>query len=196
VSRAFLSPSRCEPGTLTSPLRRALEGADPGAVRDLWLDGVVEIRGDLDLVEHADGEELVKLSPRRSFLFTDDDPADVADRLRAAGVLAFDATGALAGMAIASEQVMRRLTDLDLDELPTAGPFAHVTAIVRRDEDGWFRVYVQQELGHYAAEAVLDALAGLGQTKAGAWLKPGTRGEPTASREPDAGGERDVEEHA
>ena len=178
MSRAFLSPSRCEPGTLTSPLRRALldtvsdtdsrsdaglggEGVRRRLVRDISLRGVVEIRGDLELVAPAAGEELVQLSPRRGFLFTDEDPADVAERLRVAGVLAYDATGALAGIAIASEQVMRRLTDLDLDRVPTAGPFAHVTAIVRRDDDGWFEVYVQQELGHYVAEAVVDALAGL-----------------------------------
>ena len=164
MSRAFLSPSRCEPGTLTSPLRRALEGVEPGAVRDLWLDGVVEIRGDLDLVEPVEGEELVTLSPRRGFLFTGSDPADAAERLRPAGVLAYDATGALAGIAIESAQVMRRLTDLDLSDLPAAGPFAHVTAIVLRDGDGWFKVYVQQELGHYVAEAVVDALAGLENT--------------------------------
>lgn len=161
MSNAFLSPSRCEPGTLTSPLRRALDGVDPAVVRDLSLDGVVEIRGDLELVTPAAGEELVRLSPRRGFLFTDDDPADVAERLRAAGVLAYDATGALAGMAIASERLMHRLTDLDLGKVPTAGPFAHVTAIVRRDDDGWFEVYVQQELGHYVAEAVLDVSRGL-----------------------------------
>ena len=160
MSRAFLSPSRCEPGTLTSPLRRALEGVDPAAVRDLSL-AAVEIRGDLDLVAASAGEELLRLSPQRGYLFTDDDPADVSERLRAGGVLAYDATGALAGMAIESERVMRRLTDLDLDELPTAGPFAHVAAIVRRDKDGWFEVYVQQELGHYVAEAVVDTLAGL-----------------------------------
>jgi hypothetical protein len=81
--------------------------------------------------------------------------------VRAGGALAYDATGALAGIAIASEQAMRRLTDLDLDRIPTAGPFAHVTALFRRGPDGWYRVYVQQELGHYVAEAVLDALAGL-----------------------------------
>ena len=165
MSRAFLSPSRCEPGTLASPLRRALEGVDPAVVRDVSLDGVVEIRGDLDLVTPAAGDELVRLSPRRGFLFTDDDPADVAERLRAAGVLAYDATGALAGMAIASEHVMRRLTDLDLGEVPMAGPFAYVTAIVRRDDDGGFKVYVQQELGHYVAEAVVDALAGLDMSR-------------------------------
>lgn len=160
MSRAFLSPSRCEPGTLTSPLRRALDGVDPAVVRDLWLDGVVEIRGDLDLVAPAAGDELVRLSPRRGFLFTDDDPTHVARRLRAGGVLAYDATGALAGMAIASGQVMRRLTDLDLDSIPTAGPFAHVTAIFRHGTDGSYLVYVQQELGHYVAEAVTDALDG------------------------------------
>lgn len=161
MSRAFLSPTRCADGTITSPLRRVLDGADPAAVRDISLERVVEIRGSVDAVTPAAGEELVRLSPRRAFLFTDDDPADVVERVRAAGALAFDATGALAGMAIASEQVMRRLTDLDLEQIPTAGPFARVTALFRRDADGWFCVYVQQELGHYVAEAVLDALAGL-----------------------------------
>ncbi|HEU0246884.1 MAG TPA: hypothetical protein VFR38_07335 [Gaiellaceae bacterium] len=161
MSLGFLSPSRCEPGTTTSPLRRALDGVDTSAVRDLSLRGAVEVRGDLDRVEPALGEALVRLSPRRGYVFTDDDPADVAVELRARGVLAYDATGALAGIAIASEQVMRRLTDLDLERLPTVGPVARVTAIVRRDAAGWLEVYVQQELGHYVAEAVVDALAGL-----------------------------------
>jgi hypothetical protein len=161
VSLAFLSPSRCEEGTLASPLRRALEHADDEAVRDLSLQGVVEVRGDIDSVSPEPGEELVRLSPRRGFLFTDRDPADVAERVRVGGALSYDASGALAGIALRSEQAMRRLTDLDLEQLPAAGPFARVTALVLRDDDGWFRVYVQQELGHYVAEAVLDALAGL-----------------------------------
>ena len=161
MSLEFLSPSRCVPATTTSPLRRALEGVDTSAVRDLSLHGAVEIRGDLDRVESALGEGLVRLSPRRGYVFTGDDPADVAVELRARGVLAYDATGALSGIAIASERVMRRLTDLDLERLPTAGPFARVTALVRCDAAGWFEVYVQQELGHYVADAVVDALAGL-----------------------------------
>ena len=165
MSRAFLSPSRSAEGTLASPLQRALEGADATAVRDLSLEGVVELRGNIDAVNPSAGEEVVRLSPSRAFLFTDDDAADVAERARAAGALAYDATGALAGIAIASEAVMLRLTDLDLDRIPTAGPFAHVTALFRRDADGWFRVYVQQELGHYVAEAVLDALAGVEGTE-------------------------------
>jgi hypothetical protein len=157
----FLSPTRCAPETLVSPLRHALEGANPGVVRDLSLEGIVEVRGDIDAVRPAAGEELVRLSPRRGFLFTGDDPAEVVDRLRSAGVLAYDSTGALAGIAIADERVMRRLTDLDLDRIPAAGPFARVTALFRRGTDGWFHVYVQQELGHYVAEAVLDMSRGL-----------------------------------
>ena len=161
MSLAFLSPSRSAEGTVTSPLRRALEHAHPGAVRDLSLESIVELRGDVDAVPTHPGEELLRLSPRRGFLFTGDDALGVVERARAAGVLAYDATGAYAGLAIASEQVMHRLTDLDLERIPTAGPFAHVTALVRQDAEGWFRVYVHQELGHYVAEAVLDAIAGL-----------------------------------
>jgi hypothetical protein len=175
VSLDFLSPSRCEPGALTSPLTRALVDVDPALVRDLSLDGIVEIRGELDLVEPGAGEEIVRLSPRRGFLFTSDDPADATGRIRAQGVLAYDATGALAGLAVEGERLMRRLTDLDLDRLPAAGPLARVPALVLRGEGDAFRVYVPQELAHYVAEAVLDALAGLdmgsdpwGQTPAAA----------------------------
>jgi hypothetical protein len=174
---AFLSPSRCEPGTLASPLARALDtvsdttppnraGLPPEGVRhrlrDLSLDGKVELRGDVDRVQPLAGEELVRLSPRRGLLLTAGDPAAVVERLRAAGVLAYDVSGALAGLGIEGEQLMRRLTDLDLGALPAAGPFAQVTAVVLRDEGERFRVYVPQEVGHYVAEAVLDAIAGLG----------------------------------
>jgi len=176
----FLSPSRCQPGTTSSPLRRALDGADPGVVMDLWLDGKVEIRGDLDLVEPLPAEELVRLTPRRGYLFTADDPAEVVARLREVGVLAYDATGALAGMAVEGEQLMRRLTDLDLGRLPAAGPLlARVPAIFLRDEGERFRVYVPQELSHDVAMAVLDAAAGLadgGEPKTGVRLKPDPRG--------------------
>lgn len=161
MTLSFLSPSRCQPGTTTSPLRRVLEDVDPAVVQDLWLDGKVEIRGDLGLVEPLAGEELVRLSPHRGFLFTQDDPAGAVERLRAQGVLAYDATGALAGFVVEGERLMRRLTDLDLDKLPTAGPFARVNAIVLRDNGERFRVYVAQEVGHDVALAVLDAVAGL-----------------------------------
>ncbi len=158
----FLSPSRCGPGTTTSPLRRALGDAGSAVVQDLWSSGKVEIRGDLSLVAPRAGEELVRLTPRRGYLWTEEDPADVVARLREVGVLAYDASGALAGIAIEGEQLMRRLTDLDLDLLPAAGPLlSRVTAIVLRDEGEQFRVYVPQELAHDVAVAVLDAARGL-----------------------------------
>jgi hypothetical protein len=164
---SFLSPSRCEPGTLASPLAHALDTvsdtAPPNRLRDLSFDGKVEIRGDVDRVRPLEGEELVRLSPRRGLLLTAEDPAEAVERLRAARVLAYDATGALAGLELEGERLMRRLTDLDLDRLPAAGPFAHVTAVILRDEGERFRVYVPQELGHYVVEAVLDAIAGLGR---------------------------------
>jgi hypothetical protein len=163
-SLAFLSPGGCAAETLVSPLRRALADVDPPRVRDLSLEGKVELRGDLDLVETQDGEELVRLSARRGLLLTDGDPVETVQRLRELGVLAYDATGALAGFAVEGEQLMRRLTDLELDALPAAGPFARVTAIVVRDDGERFRVYVPQELGHDVVVAVLDALVGLEQS--------------------------------
>jgi hypothetical protein len=162
----FLSPSRCAPEALASPLARALASADPDLVRDLSLDGKVEIRGDLDLVDTSPGEQLVRLSPRRGLLLVDGDPASTVERLRGHGVLAYDATAALAGLAIEGEQLLRRLTDLDLDALPAAGGFARIGAILLRDGER-FRVYFPQELGHYVAEAVLDAIAGLRPEQAG-----------------------------
>lgn len=159
----FLSPSRCEAGTLASPLARALAGVEPALVEDLSLVGKVEIRGALERVEPVEGEELVRLSPRRGFLLTSGDPLEAVARLRAVGVLAYDVTGGYAGFAVRGEDVMRRLTDLDLERLPAAGPlFLRVPAIVLRDDER-FRVYVAQELAHDVVVAVLDAMAGLGR---------------------------------
>jgi hypothetical protein len=148
-------------------------------LRDLSLEGKVEIRGDFDLVEPEAGEELIRLSPRRGLLLVDGDPSAAADRLRSLALLAYDATGALAGLALEGERLMRRLTDLDLDALPAAGSFARIGAILVGDDGERFRVYFPQELGHYVAEAVLDALAGLdnlGSDPTG--LTPGAEGRP------------------
>jgi hypothetical protein len=169
----FLSPWRCAPGSTTSPLRRALEGA--AGIEDLSLDGKLELRGDLDLARPLADEELVRLSPRRGFVLTPHDAAEAAERFRAQGILAYDATGAWAGLAFAGMRLLRRLSDLDPHALPAAGPFARVPAIVLRDEGERFRVYVPQELGHDVALAVLDAIAGLannGQPNTGLRLKP------------------------
>src|SRR5262249_62179922 len=102
-------------------------------VTALSLGGKVELRGEIDSVVAGEGEELVRLSAGRGLLLTDD-PAGAIDRVRAAGVRGYDATGLLAGFAVHGEQLMLRLTDLDLDALPAAGPFAHVAAIVVRHD--------------------------------------------------------------
>ena len=191
----FLSPSRCAEGTTSSPLRRALDtvsdtevrkNGDIGALRsrqrlvaDLSLDGNLELRGDLGLVEPLGDEELVRLSPRRGFLLTPHDPAEAVERYREQGVLAYDATALWAGFVLEGERLMRRLTDLDLDRLPAAGPFSRVPAIVLRDEGERFRVYIPQELGHDVAVAVLDAARGLentGTSRTGVGLKPDPSG--------------------
>jgi hypothetical protein len=158
---AFLSPLGCEPEVLASPLARALAGIEPGVIRDLSLDGKVEIRGDLDTVSPGEGDELIRLSPRRGLLLVQGDPTAVVERLQSQGVRAYDATGALAGIAIEGERLLRRLTDLDLDALPAAGGFARIGAILVRDESERFRAYFPQELGHYVVELVLDTIAGL-----------------------------------
>jgi hypothetical protein len=156
----FLSPARCAPEALASPLARAL-ASSPEALRDLSLDAKVEVRGDLTLVELAPGEELVRLSPRRGLLLVDGDPLAAIERLREGGVRAYDMTAALAGLELEGEVLLRRLTDLDLNALPAAGGFARIGATIVRDEGERFRVYFPQELGHYVAEVVLDAIAGL-----------------------------------
>lgn len=157
----FLSPGACPPEVLASPLARALAGVDPALVEDLSALGKVEIRGDLARVEPAEREELVRLSPRRGFLLTED-PLGAVSRLRAAGLRAYDVTGGYAAFAVRGKALMRRLTDLDLERLPAAGPlFLRVSAIVLRDDGDRFRIVVAQELAHDVVVAVLDAIAGL-----------------------------------
>lgn len=126
------------------------------------MEGKVEIRGDLGRVEPAEGEELVRLSPRRGLLLTSGDPVEAVSRLRTVGVLAYDVTGGYAGFAVRGEELMRRLTDLDLARLPAAAPvFLRVPAIVLGDDGDRFRIYVAQELAHDVVMAVLDAARGL-----------------------------------
>ena len=159
-SLEFLAPAGCPPETLASPLRRALDGVAVDIVEDLSLRGVVELRGDVSSVELEDGD-LIRLSPGRAVWLTTGDATIPVERLRGTGVLAYDMSGAYAGFAVRGEQVMRRLTDLDLERLPAAGPLARVPALVLREDGDRFRVYVPQELGHDVVVAVLDAIEGL-----------------------------------
>lgn len=159
---AFLSPDQADPVAVwRSPLERALADVDPDLrIRDVSRTGKIEVRGAIAELE-VDGAEAVWLTPHRALvLCAYEEAADLRLRL-SERFLAIDMTAALAGLEVRGEQLMRRLTDLDLDNLPAPGPVAHVQAVVMRDADETFRIYFPQEYGHYVAEVVVDAAEGL-----------------------------------
>ena len=156
---AFLSVDRARAGNgfepvAASPLRRALEHAD--WIRDLSLVPKLEARGDIATLDAGDAE-VVPITRRRALAFGD---AAVRERLREQGYFVTDVTGALAGLELRGKPLMRRLTDLDLDELPAVGAVARVPALVLREGES-FRLFVPQEYGHYLVEVVIDAAEGL-----------------------------------
>jgi hypothetical protein len=157
---SFLSPGLAAPETVwRSPLERALTEAPPG-IKDISRSGKIELRGDISELE-IEGAEAIWITPHRALVICDYDAvAKTYERLQGQ-FLAVDVTGALAGLEVRGEALMRRLTDLDLDNLPAPGPVAHVQAIVIRDEDETFRFFFPQEYGHYLAEVVVDAAQGL-----------------------------------
>ena len=140
-----------------SPLKRALRDAPP-YVRDVSRTGKLEVRGEIGAI---DAGEVVRITPRRALVLCDfDDTAAVRARLRATAEHVVDVTGALAGLLVSGPELLRRLTDLDLDALPAAGAVAGVAAIVLRDGDA-FRIFFPQEYGDHVARVVVDAAAGL-----------------------------------
>ena len=156
----FVSPgeARAERGfapLATSPLARALQGAR--GIEDLSLLGKLEVRGaavgwldsDLDVLRITPARALIVCAPERC-----------VELRRSLPGLVVDLSGALAGIAVESADLMRRLTDLDLSTLPAAGKFADVPALVSATE-GRFRIFFPQEYGHSVIEAVRDVQVGL-----------------------------------
>lgn len=161
----FLSPDLATPdlaateGAWRSPLERALREAPPD-ISDVSLTGKLDVRGDLDSLD-TKGIELVRITPERGLVLCDfTKTAAVRKRLRSE-FLVIDLSGALAGLQVQGETLMRRLTDLDLDSLPAVGAVAHVQAYVLRDRGETFRLFFPQEYGHYLAEVVVDTAEGL-----------------------------------
>jgi sarcosine oxidase gamma subunit len=157
----FLSPARATDAAVwRSPLERALAHA-PVGIEDVSRTGMLEVRGEVGDLD--DGFAVVKLTPQRALVLCDfrEVPA-VRARLRPQFRSVLDQTAGYAGLRIQGPALMRRLTDLDLDDLPAAGALAHVQAIVLRDDEHTFRVFVPQEYGHYVAEVVVDAAEGVG----------------------------------
>jgi sarcosine oxidase gamma subunit len=130
-------------------------------MQDLSRTGVLEVRGELDGLD-AGGAEVVRLTPERAFVLCSFEGAGrLRARLAGARRQVVDLSAGWAGLQIRGETLLRRLTDLDLEALPTMGPLAHVPALVIRDEGETFRLYFPQEYGHSVAEAVIDAAEGL-----------------------------------
>jgi sarcosine oxidase gamma subunit len=93
----------------------------------------------------------------------------VVSRLRSgggrAGNDALDTSAAWAALEVegpGSDRVMRRLTELDLDDLPVVGQLSHVRALVARPAEDTFLIVFPQEYGHYLWEVVVDAALPLG----------------------------------
>lgn len=151
---AFLSPRLAETA-YRSPLARAPGGE---RLRDLSATGKVEVRGEVGPVE---GAEVVQITPRRALVLCDG-PATLGllRRLRDGHAYVVDVTAAYAGLALEGVQVVRRLTDLDLDDLPAVGAIAGVPALLLRDGDE-FRLFFPQEYADHVARVVLDALEGV-----------------------------------
>ena len=145
----FLSPALAAAG-YRSPLERALAGSD---LRDLSGLGKVEVRRALGVA--VDGE-VVRIAPNRALVLCE---AAAAPAL-AAQLGAVDVSAALAGLALRGEQLLRRLTDLDLDSLPAVGSVAGVQCTVIRAGDE-FRLFFAQEYADHVAAVVLDAVEGI-----------------------------------
>lgn len=143
-----------------SPLERALQDAPPG-VRDLSPTGKLDVRGGLDGLDLGGGAEIVRVTQDRALVLCPPDEVERhARQLYARARSVVDVTTALAGIQVTGEQLLRRLTDLDLDALPAVGALARVPATVLRHGDE-FRIFFPQEYADYVAEVVIDTVAGL-----------------------------------
>lgn len=150
---AFLSPHEAETPGL-SPLRHV----ESVAITDVSLLGKLEVRGDVDAL---DGDA-IRIGTGRALLVLEGDVRATRDRLTAGGYRVYDQTAALAALEVEGEELLRRLTELDLEALPAVGAILRGTpALIERRGGERFRLFVPQELGHYVAEVVDDLARGL-----------------------------------
>jgi sarcosine oxidase gamma subunit len=149
---AFLSPHEAEVEAV-SPLRHV----HPTAFTDVSSLGKLEVRGDVEALDGA-----IPLGPRRALVVHEGDVRELRDRLTEEGHRVYDMTAALAALEVEGEDLMRRLTELDLDRLPAIGAIARGTpAVIERRGGERFRLFVPAELGHFVAEVVEDMAKGL-----------------------------------
>jgi hypothetical protein len=152
VSRlAFLSPHEADVAGV-SPLRHV----PAAAFSDVSYLGKLEVRGDVEPLD------AIPLGPHRALVIVEGDVRGERDRLVELGYRVYDMTAALAALEVEGEDLMRRLTELDLDALPAVGSIARgTTALIERRDGERFRLFVPQELGQFVAEVVTDLARGL-----------------------------------
>jgi hypothetical protein len=142
----FLSPVASH---AVSPLRHV------AGVTDVSQLGKLEVRGGVP-------EGSIPLGVDRALVIVDGDARAERDRLLDQGYRVYDVTAGLAALEVEGEDLMRRLTELDLDALPAVGSILRGTqALIERRAGDRFRLFVPQELGQFVAETVVDLAAGL-----------------------------------
>ena len=166
----FLSVDRAVEDDRWSPLARSPLARVLAAHGDLGLEdvslttGKFEARGDVGSLG-PDGTEIIRVSDDKALVLCPYERVGATrEALAASGAFVVDLTGALAGLRIDrpdAETLVRRLTDLPLDALPTVGALAHVQAWILRDGPTAFRIFFAQEYGDYVGEVVVDAAEGL-----------------------------------
>ena len=132
---AFLSPDEAD--------------APPGGLRKL------EVRGGIP-------EGAIPIGFDRGLLLIEGDARAERDRLTELGYRVYDMTAGLVTLEVEGEQLMRRLTELDLDALPAIGSVARgTTAVIERLGPTTFRLHVPAELAEYVADVIEDQAEGL-----------------------------------
>jgi hypothetical protein len=149
---AFSSPGTAP---VSSPLARALVGAE--GIADLSLLGKLEVRR-VDVHGLVCEATVVPITSTRALVICANVDRDRV--LRTLPDTVVDLTAAFAGIAVEGEELMRRLTDLDLGALPATGRVARVPAIVNR-EGTTFQIFFAQEYGDSVVELVRDVHEGL-----------------------------------
>ena len=100
---------------------------------------------------------------RRALADAQPEVRDVTAEVAAAEEQALGPAAGVAGIEVEgphAEKALRRMTDLDLAQLPAVGALAHVRALVQRPEPQRFRIWFAQEYSDYLAHVVLDAVEG------------------------------------
>jgi len=148
---AFISPGTGG----ASPLARALAGST--GIRDRSGLAKLEVRR-ADVSALDVDAEVIPITPTRALVVCA--PERTAGLLESLPGVVVDLTGALAGIEVEGAELMRRLSDIDLDALPLSGKVAGVQALVTRSGAG-YAIYFAQEYGDSVVEVVRDMQEGL-----------------------------------